>query len=606
VNILLRAIDRAGKDIDYYAVDLSLPELERTFGEIPTIGYKHVKCFGLYGTYDHALEWLSSSEIRDRPKTILWLGSSLGNYTRPEAGNFLAKYRDALQPGDNMLIGIDSCKDSARVYHAYNDKEGVTHEFILNGLKNANTLLDQGTGFDLNDWRVIGEYDTGNGRHHAFVSPIKDVMVDNVLIRKDERVRIEESYKYSHDEILRLWEDARLSANTVWSNKRGDYALHLVSKSGFFFPSRPAEYASHPEPTEADWEELWKSWDMVSRGMVPNEELSSKPIKLRNAIIFYLGHIPTFLDIHIARATDGQPTEPAYFWKIFERGIDPDVDNPEQCHAHSEIPDSWPPVDEILTFQNDVRTKVKDLYASGSVASSRRVAKAMWIGFEHEAMHLETLLYMLVQSEKILPPPRTAIPDFEALARLSGTKAVENEWFRIPEMDIDIGHDDPDDPSGPARYFGWDIEKPRRSLHVPSFKAKARPITNGEYANYLYETGKSTLPASWCLDPYSTGGVTQKAKRDSVMNGTNGHSNGSINSFKESLYVRTVYGSVPLKFALDWPILASYNELTDCASWMGGSIPTMEQVYSIYRYAESSRAKVLENALGKTIPAVNG
>jgi phosphoenolpyruvate carboxylase len=36
VNIFLQAIDRLGKDVDYYAVDLSLPELERTFSEIPT------------------------------------------------------------------------------------------------------------------------------------------------------------------------------------------------------------------------------------------------------------------------------------------------------------------------------------------------------------------------------------------------------------------------------------------------------------------------------------------------------------------------------------------------------------------------------------------
>lgn len=41
VNILLQAIDRLEKDVDYYAVDLSLPELERTFSEIPT--GKHIQ-----------------------------------------------------------------------------------------------------------------------------------------------------------------------------------------------------------------------------------------------------------------------------------------------------------------------------------------------------------------------------------------------------------------------------------------------------------------------------------------------------------------------------------------------------------------------------------
>jgi L-histidine Nalpha-methyltransferase / hercynylcysteine S-oxide synthase len=36
VNILLQALERQKKNIDYYAVDLSLPELHRTFAEIPT------------------------------------------------------------------------------------------------------------------------------------------------------------------------------------------------------------------------------------------------------------------------------------------------------------------------------------------------------------------------------------------------------------------------------------------------------------------------------------------------------------------------------------------------------------------------------------------
>lgn len=332
--------------------------------------------------------------------------------------------------------------------------------------------------------------------------------------------------------------------------------------------------------------------------MVPNEELLSKPIKLRNAIIFYLGHIPTFVDIHIAKATDGAPTEPSYFGKIFERGIDPDVENPELCHAHSEIPDSYPELEEIMNFQTKVRSKVQELYTSGTVTSNRRIAKAMWLGFEHEAMHLETLLYMLIQSEKILPPPGTETPDFEALARLSEARAVDNEWYSVPESHVELGLDDPDDPSGPPRHFGWDIEKPMRTVQVPAFQAKARPITNGEYAEYLYETKKFAIPASWCH--------VQTSKRDSVMNGGNGHINGTIDSFIDSLYVRTVYGPVPLKFARNWPVVASYNELAGCAQHMGGRIPTLEEAHSIYKHAELSKVDVLEKSLGKTIPAVNG
>jgi EasF-like predicted methyltransferase len=200
-----------------------LPELERTFAEIPTAGYKHVKCFGLYGTYDHALEWLKSKDVSGKPKTILWLGSSLGNFERSEVAPFLAGFRDAIQPGDTMLIGIDSCKDPDRVFHAYNDREDVTHNFILNGLKHANRIMGGKTVFNLDEWEAIGEFDIKAGRHHAFVAPLKDVVVDGIPVAKGERIRIEESYKYSREEVLQLWEGAGLSESTVWSNSKGDY-----------------------------------------------------------------------------------------------------------------------------------------------------------------------------------------------------------------------------------------------------------------------------------------------------------------------------------------------------------------------------------------------
>jgi formylglycine-generating enzyme required for sulfatase activity len=381
--------------------------------------------------------------------------------------------------------------------------------------------------------------------------------------------------------------------------------LHFVSKPVVFFPTEPEEYAAKPVPSLAEWRELWATWDAVTRQMIPEDELLSKPIKLRNECIFYLGHIPTFLDIHLARSTDGKPTEPAWFWKIFERGIDPDVEDPTKCHDHSEIPETWPPLGDILKHQQTVRERAAALYASGEAENNPRVSRAIWLGFEHEAMHLETLLYMLVQSEKVLPPPGTVTPDFAALAKQSATNTVENKWFTIPEMDVEIGLDDPEEDTTTKRYFGWDNERPRRSAHVKSFRAKARPITNGEYATYLVETGKTTIPASWSEHSYSNGKVASTGNSGNV-NGHHNGSNGVSQKLIDGKYVRTVYGTVPLKYALDWPVMASYDELIGCAQWMGGRIPTMEETRSLYSYVDSLKAPEIEKALGNTIPAVNG
>jgi uncharacterized SAM-dependent methyltransferase len=76
VSILLRALEAAGKDVDYYALDLSLKELNRTLEQVPL--FIHVKCHGLHGTYDDGLDWLKMPENRSRPKCVMSLGSSIG------------------------------------------------------------------------------------------------------------------------------------------------------------------------------------------------------------------------------------------------------------------------------------------------------------------------------------------------------------------------------------------------------------------------------------------------------------------------------------------------------------------------------------------------
>lgn len=217
----------------------------------------------------------------------------------------------------------------------------------------------------------------------------------------------------------------------------------------------PSAYAASALPTFGDWEGLWAAWDTVTRCMISQEELLDKPIKLRNACIFYLGHTPTFMDIQLTKTTKQPPTEPKHFATIFERGIDPDVDNPDHCHAHSEVPDEWPAVEDILAYQTRVRQRLQSLYENGAAGIPRIVARGIWVSFEHEAMHLETLLYMLLQSEKTLPPPHAPRPDWEELARKARSAKVENQWFDVPAQEVQIGMNDPEDRVEMDHHFGW-------------------------------------------------------------------------------------------------------------------------------------------------------
>ena len=160
--------------------------------------------------------------------------------------------------------------------------------------------------------------------------------------------------------------------------------LHVITRRPITFASQPLEYAADPTPTLYEFEQLWAAWDIVTRHMIPPEKMFSKPIKLRNACVFYLGHIPAFLDMHLTRATGKPATEPAVYQVMFERGIDPDVDNPKNCHAHSKIPDEWPALSELLGYQERVRERTKAFYEVKSPGSDRKIGRALWLGFEHE------------------------------------------------------------------------------------------------------------------------------------------------------------------------------------------------------------------------------
>ena len=76
MSLVLNAFERLGKPIDYYALDLSEEELQRTLLQVPE--YKHVHCHGLLGTYDDGKDWLKQFANSDRTISVLHLGSSIG------------------------------------------------------------------------------------------------------------------------------------------------------------------------------------------------------------------------------------------------------------------------------------------------------------------------------------------------------------------------------------------------------------------------------------------------------------------------------------------------------------------------------------------------
>ncbi len=233
IRILLQAIDNLGCEVDYYALDLSSSELERSLEQIFPGTFKHVRCHGLLGTYDDGRKWLQRPENLHRPKCILSLGSTIGSFTRPEAAEFLSKFAASLDckvsshdpqhaVESSVLIALDGCMIGEKVYRAYNDAQGLNCSFILNALDHANHVLGY-EAFRKSEWTIRGEWNAAAGSHDQYLVPLQDVAFDGRDFEAGKRIPVVSSFKYDVKHKAQLWKAAGLIEKARWTKSNGSY-----------------------------------------------------------------------------------------------------------------------------------------------------------------------------------------------------------------------------------------------------------------------------------------------------------------------------------------------------------------------------------------------
>ncbi|KAK7906002.1 hypothetical protein LTR67_000727 [Exophiala xenobiotica] len=234
VKILLDALEKSEKRVDYYALDLDYSELERTLRDIRPQEFHFVRCHGLFGSYDDGLKWFTSSEISSKPRCIMSLGSTLGGFNRDEAAKFLSRFASLPAPHSSniqsslMLIGLDGCEDGDKVWTAYNDDEQRNERFIRNVLSHANRVLGKEV-FYQDEWEHRGKWNDELKRHEQYLIPKKDVWCDGHCLKAGEKVFVIPSYKYGPEQRSKLWHDSGLQPLKEWSTKPHSYGLHLLA-----------------------------------------------------------------------------------------------------------------------------------------------------------------------------------------------------------------------------------------------------------------------------------------------------------------------------------------------------------------------------------------
>ena len=135
-RILLDALARSGRPLRYMPVDVCEGMLRRAALSLLQ-AYPRLTIHGIVGDYDQDLHRIPPGDRR----LVLFLGSTIGNFTPAATARFLAQVRACLTAGDHLLLGLDLVKPPPVLEAAYNDGAGVTAEFNRNVLHVINRQL---------------------------------------------------------------------------------------------------------------------------------------------------------------------------------------------------------------------------------------------------------------------------------------------------------------------------------------------------------------------------------------------------------------------------------------------------------------------------------
>ncbi len=288
-------------------------------------------------------------------------------------------------------------------------------------------------------------------------------------------------------------------------------------------------------------------------GLIADEAYYSRPIALRNPIVFYQGHIPAFSFNTLVKQGLGRPSIDARLEQLFARGIDPH-EGSSNVRARGNEADQWPSRDEVDAFcaeaDRQVRAALAEQDQVGAAALPPERVEAAHCILEHEATHLETLMYMWHQ----LPLEQKRRPaGYRPL--IEGAPPAQ-AWVDIPPGLATLGIEPGVEP------FAWDNEMPGCVAQVPAFRIQQHNVSNADYLTFVeaggYADARWWRAADWAWINAEGIGHPLFWQRDG-----------------ERWRWRGMFDLLALPAA--WPVWVSQAEASAYCRWRGLSLPSEAQ-----------------------------
>lgn len=156
------------------------------------------------------------------PRVLFYPGSSIGNFTPQQAGEFLRQVHTACgtAPGSGLLIGVDLLKNAAELQAAYDDALGVTAAFNRNLISNVNRLI--GSDMRLADWAHHALFNAAASRIEMHLVAQRELTVQwpggSRTFEHGEHIHTENSYKWTTPRFSELLCAAGFQSPQVWTD----------------------------------------------------------------------------------------------------------------------------------------------------------------------------------------------------------------------------------------------------------------------------------------------------------------------------------------------------------------------------------------------------
>jgi len=223
---LVTLLQHAGASVSrIQLIDLSRAALEMARAQVAPLTDEVI---ALAGSYEDGLQRVPLHR-NGHPLVMLFLGSNIGNFDRPTAHVLLRRIREALRPGDALLLGADLTKPTRELLLAYDDPLQVTAAFNRNVLRRINDEL--GGTFDLNGFVHRAGWNGHERRMEMHLVSTRRQTVHiaaadlRLELESGESIWTESSYKYEPGEILEAGVAAGFTRGDQWIDEVARFAL---------------------------------------------------------------------------------------------------------------------------------------------------------------------------------------------------------------------------------------------------------------------------------------------------------------------------------------------------------------------------------------------